>query len=236
MAAARRLNGEPARIDTLYRVETPEGVDLALRAAGPVPRAAAYVVDLLIRLAAYLALIPLTAASDLGTGLLLLLLFAIEWLYPVVFEIARGATPGKCALGLRVVHDDGTPVGASASLLRNLLRTVDFLPLFYAAGLVCLLIDRRFRRLGDLAAGTLVIYTDPPPRRPVIPRRPARTPTQPLDMATRHAILDFAERSNRLSQDRAAELAALIANEPALEGDAALEHVLGIANWAARGR
>lgn len=236
MATVGALRGERARIDTLHRVETPEGVDLALRPAGPVPRAAAYVLDLLIRLAAYLALTPLTAASDLGTGLLLLLLFAIEWLYPVVFEITRGATPGKRALGLRVVHEDGTPVGASASLLRNLLRTVDFLPLFYAAGLLCLLIDRRFRRLGDLAAGTLVIYADPPPRRRAIPRRPARTPAQPLDMATRRAILDFAERSNRLSPGRAAELAALIANDPGLEGDAALEHVLGIANWAAHGR
>ncbi|MCF7988934.1 MAG: RDD family protein [Thiohalocapsa sp.] len=223
-------------IDTLRRIETPEGADIALRLAGPVPRAAAFALDALLRLGAYLLLTPLIAASELGLGLLLLMLFAIEWLYPVLFEISRGATPGKLALGLRVVHDDATPVAGPASLLRNLLRVVDFLPLFYAAGLVCTLIDRDFRRLGDLAAGTLVVYADPPPRRASIPQRPPRRPPRPLDAETQRAILDFAERSNRLGPQRSAELAELIADDPHAGGGAALEQVLGMANWAARGR
>ena len=100
-------------IDTLRVLETPEGVDLSLHLAGPVPRAAAFVLDLLVRTAVYLALAPLLALAGVGTGLLLLALFLLEWFYPVFFELARGATPGKRALGLLVVHDDGTPVSVT---------------------------------------------------------------------------------------------------------------------------
>ena len=102
------------------------------------------------------------ALAGLGQGLMLLGFFLLEWFYPVFFELRSGATPGKRAMGLRVVHDDGTPVGAVASVIRNLLRVADFLPLFYAAGLVSCLVDRDFRRLGDLAAGTLVVHSEPP--------------------------------------------------------------------------
>ena len=69
----------------------------------------------------------------------------------------RGQTPGKKVLGISVINDDLSPVTLGTSMVRNLLRTVDFLPLFYLAGLVCMLSNQRFQRLGDLAAGTLVI-------------------------------------------------------------------------------
>ena len=221
------------RIDTLRVFETPEGVDLGLRLAGPVPRAAAFVIDLLIRAALYLVLTPLMALAGLGGGLVLLALFLTEWFYPVWFEVRSGATPGKRALGLAVVHDDGTPVGPSASLIRNLLRAVDFLPLFYGVGLVSMLVDRDFRRLGDLAAGTLVIYAECPPVERRIPEYSPCAPAGRLDIEMQRAILDYAERSPRLSAPRRVELAELATGD---RGDAAVARLLGIANWLARGR
>lgn len=221
--------------------ETPEGVDLALRLAGPVPRAAAQAIDWLIRLVLYLVLTPLAAFAGVGVGLMLLGLFLVEWFYPVWFELRSGATPGKKAMGLLVVHDDGTPVGPSASLIRNLLRALDFLPLFYATGLISMLIDRDFRRLGDLAGGTLVVYADRPRVDRHIPEHPPRALAGRLDTDLQQAILDFAERSPRLSRARCAELAELAASDGLIgggvgRGEAAVADLLGVANWIARGR
>ena len=232
--------------------ETPEGVNLALRLAGPISRAAAQAIDWLIRLVLYVVLAPLAAFSGVGTGLMLLGLFLVEWFYPVWFELRSGATPGKKAMGLVVVHDDGTPVGPSASLIRNLLRALDFLPLFYSTGLISMLIDRDFRRLGDLAAGTLVVYADGPRVDRQIPEQPPRAPAGRLDTDLQQAILDFAERSPRLSRARCAELAELAVGDGLIgtgagmgagmgaargeRGEAAVADLLGVANWIARGR
>ncbi|MGV8435388.1 RDD family protein, partial [Pseudomonas aeruginosa] len=87
-------------------------------------------------------------------GLGLLLTFVMTWWYMVLFEVLnQGRSPGKQMMGLRVVHDDGTPVGWAASLLRNLLRFADILPFGYALGLLCCLNHPAFKRLGDIAAG-----------------------------------------------------------------------------------
>ncbi|MBK1633445.1 RDD family protein [Thiohalocapsa halophila] len=221
-------------IDTLRRFETPEGVEIALRLAGPVPRALAFAIDFAIRAGLYLLLLPLAGLAGVGVGLLLLALFLLEWLYPVLFELRSGATPGKRAMGLLVVHADGTPVGPSASLLRNLLRAADFLPVLYGLGLAAMLADRDFRRLGDLAAGTLVIHRDAPPLPAALPVHPPLPPPAPLDLATQQAVLAFAERSRTLSPARQAELAALagLTTAPGADPVAAL---LGIANWISRG-
>ena len=222
-------------VDTLRRFETPEGVEIALRLAGPVPRALAFAIDLAIRAGLYLALLPLAGFAGVGVGLLLLALFLLEWLYPVLFELRTGATPGKRAMGLLVVHADGTPVGPSASLLRNLLRAADFLPVLYGLGLAAMLADRDFRRLGDLAAGTLVIHRDAPPLPAALPAHPPLPPPAPLDLATQQAVLAFAERCRTLSPARQAELAALagLTTAPGADPVAAL---LGIANWISRGK
>ena len=223
-------------IDTLRVHETPEGVDLELRVAGPAVRAAALAIDSLIRFVLYLALIPLLALSGLGLGLVLLGLFLLEWFYPVFFELRSGTTPGKSAMGLRVVHDDGTPVGALASVIRNLLRVADFLPLFYAAGLVSCLVDRDFRRLGNLDTGILVVHSEPPLRPQGIPERPARCPPGDFELQTQGAVLAFAERCPRLSSGRRSELAEALVGPLRQRGEAAVEVVLGYANWLARGQ
>lgn len=239
-----------APLDTLRLNETPEGVDLGLRPAGPAVRALALVLDSAIRLALYLVIALLSGliGVGIGGGPILIAVFLLEWFYPVAFEVWTGATPGKSAMGLAVIHDDGTPVGLPASLIRNLLRVVDFLPLFYGVGLVCTLADRDFRRLGDLAAGTLVIHADTPaagqsagpPTADVSPR----PPPQGLSLATAQAILAWRERAGRLSEARRIELAeTLLAHLPAagdgqipLRGPAALTRVMGYANWLAGAR
>ena len=221
-------------LDTVRRVETPEGVELDLPLAGPVVRAQAWLVDALIRGAVWigvvLAAFPFGA---LGRGFGLLVLFGLTWLYPVLFEVLRrGATPGKALLGLRVVHDNGTPVGWTASAVRNLIRAADFLPFGYAAGLLSCLWDVDFRRLGDLAAGTVVIHAERPARPPDLPAAIPLRPGIDLTVPEQRAVLAFAERTVSLTPERARELAGLI---PALSGGGAeaTARLQGVAAWIA---
>jgi len=155
-------------LDTRYRVEIPGGIQLEAQVVGPIPRAFAFAIDLIIRgviiIVLWMASIPL-GLGGMGGGVFLIFLFVIEWLYPVLFEIfARGQTPGKKMFGISVINDDLSPVTLGTSLVRNLLRTVDFLPLFYLVGVVAMLSNRRFQRLGDMAAGTLVISVREAPK------------------------------------------------------------------------
>ena len=202
---------ERAALDTVHAVETPEGCVLALRVAGPFARARAWLVDLGIRLFLYLVGGTVLGTLDaLGAGLAMVLVFGLEWGYPVVFEIWReGQTPGKRLCGLAVVHVDGTPVQARAAVVRNVLRAVDFLPVGYMVGLVTMVVAGAGRRLGDLAAGTLVVHTDG--GRVVDARTWDESGAEPLPVALttreRRAVVDFALRVRRLSPARADELA-----------------------------
>ena len=200
-------------LDTRRLVETPEGIDLILRPAGLMPRALAFGIDLLIRGAILLAaFIVLGLLGQFGAGLGTILYFLVNWWYPVLFEVLyQGRTPGKKVMGLRVVHDDGTPVGWAASLTRNLLRAVDMLPFAYCVGAISSLSHPSFKRLGDLAAGTLVVYRDEPPKRPQLPEADAERAPFSLSLVEQRALLDFAERSADLSAARRAELAGILA-------------------------
>jgi len=221
-------------LDTARRIATPEGIELALRLAGPVPRALAWAVDLLLRLAILGVLsMVLGALGGFGMGILFLAWFFLEWLFPAWCEVNwAGATPGKKALNLIVLHDDGTPVRWPAALARNLLRAVDFLPLFYCFGLVAMLMNREFKRLGDLAAGTIVVYTEPKPRGFAIPEAPPLAPPVALTLPEQRAILDFAERTPGLTEERAEELASIPRGLVGrLEGRAAAARLVRIANF-----
>ncbi|TWD45512.1 RDD family protein [Pseudomonas sp. SJZ131] len=200
-------------LDTRYHVETPEGIDLPLRPAGLLVRALAFSIDLGVRgLILGLLFIVLAFLGRLGAGLGSLLLFAISWWYMVLFEVLnQGRSPGKHLMGLRVVQDDGTPIGWSASLLRNLLRFVDMLPFGYFLGAISCLQHPTFKRLGDLAAGTLVIYSEAKLRRPELPEAQPRRPAFALTLTEQRAILGFAERQSELSPARVDELASLLA-------------------------
>ena len=110
-----------APLDTRYQIETPEGIDLPLRPAGLMPRALAFGFDLGLRgLILGILFIALAFLGNLGIGLGSILLFLVSWWYMVLFEVLnQGCSPGKQIMGLRVVQDDGTPIGWSASLIRN---------------------------------------------------------------------------------------------------------------------
>jgi len=173
-------------------IPTPEGVDLELVLAGLGSRLVAGVVDYLIRGAILLALviIGITAVGDTGAGGFLVAgLFVAGFLvyfgYDVAFEtLASGRTPGKRATGLRVVRLGGEPVGFVASAVRNLLRLVDGLPGTYVVGAASILFSRRNQRLGDLAAGTLVVRE----RRAPLPGGPPPVPD--FAVADRYAAWD----------------------------------------------
>ncbi len=221
-------------LDTRQAIETPEGIAIEIVVAGPVSRALAWLLDTLIRSAIYIALaIPASFLGKMGWGILLILIFLIEWFYPVYFEVMKnGATPGKQSLGLRVLHDDATPIGWSASVVRNLLRVVDFLPAFYGFGLITMLLNKDFKRLGDIVAGTVVVYADKTP--PVFEANdiPATAPPFPLQLTEQQAILSFAQRSPLLTDERAEELAALTG--PLVENTgSARQRLLAISNWIA---
>jgi uncharacterized RDD family membrane protein YckC len=223
-------------LDTERRIATPEGIELTLRLAGPVPRALAWLLDLGLRLAVLLpATMILGPLGGFGIGLLLLAWFALEWLFPAWCEVRwGGATPGKKALKLVVLHDDGTPVGWSAALVRNLLRAVDFLPLLYGLGLATMLMSREFRRLGDLAAGTIVVHAEPAPRALEIPTAPPLAPPVALTLPEQRAILHYAERANGLTAERARELARIPRDLlPSAHGRDPVERLIRIANFLA---
>jgi uncharacterized RDD family membrane protein YckC len=224
-------------LDTTRRVATPEGIELTLRLAGPVPRALAWSVDLALRLA--LVLLVMTLAAPLGRagwGVVLLALFFVEWLLPAWFEARmRGQTPGKRLFGIAVLNDDGTPLRWPGALTRNLLRAVDFLPFMYGFGLVTMLLNRDFKRLGDLAAGTVVVYqsaADDSSRK--IPQAPPVAPPVALDLEEQRAVLELAERSSGLTRERVEELATLptpLVGQ--LDGPRAAARLLGMANHLA---
>jgi hypothetical protein len=154
----------------------------------------------------------------------------VSWWYMVLFEVLnQGRSPGKQWMGLRVVQDDGTPIGWSASLLRNLLRFVDMLPFGYFLGAISCLQHPTFKRLGDLAAGTLVIYREQPLARPQLPDIQPRRPAFTLTLTEQRAILGFAERQGELSEARVKELAAILAQPLQVSAPGAVDELNGIA-------
>ncbi len=205
-------------LDTTHNIATPEGVELKLPVAGLPARVLAWLIDALIKfLAIAVSGIVLAFLGTAGSGLYLLGLFAVFWLYNVVFEVFnRGATPGKRALGLKVMNTNGTPVGWSGSIIRNLLRFVDAIPGCYLLGFLSVLLSERFQRLGDLAAGTIVIYDTPASRlSPEAGIEPLPL-LVPLSADEQQAIVSFAERAPRINAARVDELAELL--EPVFEG------------------
>src|SRR5215510_2035472 len=152
-------------LDTVVAAETPEGIVLELRPAGLSARFYAFLIDWFVRLMiAYATLIASAFLGGLGLGFWLLFYFLLEWFYPVAFELSRwGATPGKIVVGIKVVMDNGLPVTPAASFTRNLLRVADFLPFLFGAGIVSMLLRQDSKRLGDLAAATIVVHQ---PQRP----------------------------------------------------------------------
>jgi len=224
-------------LDTTRRVATPEGIELTLRLAGPVPRALAWGIDFLLRVALVLAVMGIASYfGRAGWGVVLLTAFFAEWLLPAWLEARWGGqTPGKRLFGIAVLNDDGTPLRWPAALTRNLLRAADFLPLFYGIGLTAMLASRDFKRLGDLAAGTVVVYLgENSAAERKIPEAPPVAPPVSLDLEEQRAVLELAERSATLTRERFEELAELPTPlVGSLRTERAAARLLGIANHLA---
>ena len=223
-------------LDTIRAFETPEGIELQLHVAGPISRAGAWIVDFLIRAILYIFCAYLFSIfGEVGWGISLIVFFLIEWFYPVLFEVLQGTTPGKKRFNLWVCHDNGTPISWQASMVRNLLRVADFLPFMYAFGLICMLSNRDFKRLGDMAAGTLVIYRDDVARNYEIPDVKPLSSPQPLKLLEQRAILEYAERSRGLSEARCIELSNLLEVLSTQTGETGRKRLLCYAKWIQRG-
>jgi uncharacterized RDD family membrane protein YckC len=208
---------------------TPEGIEFVLFPAGLPVRTAAYGIDKgiqwLILLAVSLSSAFLTGA--IGAWLWPILSFCVEWFYHVICELAfRGQSPGKRIMGIRVVRADGAPVDPASSFLRNLLRFADTFFFLYPIALVTMAVSPGFRRLGDWAGGTLVVYT---PKALRLARPSAEppadwlshyaqvTPARPLSRGEKQAVLMFARRYPLLGEARANEIARIYA--PLLRGE-----------------
>lgn len=220
-------------LDTYREVVTPEGVALHLPAAGPVPRALAWAIDLSIRIVVLMvASMVLAMLGTAGFGPYAVLMFLVFWFYPVLFEVLdHGRTPGKRALGLRVIAANGAPVGWLAAFTRNLMRTVDMLPFGYATGLLASLADPWGRRLGDMVAGTLVVHDARPHEPQAAPVSAALAPAVVLLPHEQAALVAFGERGPQLTQERQAELADLAEPLVQARGSLAVARLYGIANW-----
>jgi uncharacterized RDD family membrane protein YckC len=246
----RSLYTSPVPLDSASKltVETPEQIGIDFELAGLGSRLLAALIDFLcmsvfIAVAIGLALGAAGGEADswrrvaenatgqepwtrgLGvaaTILVLLAIFVVQWGYYIICEMTMdGASPGKRALGLRVIRDNGLPVGFVQSMVRNLVRVVDFLPWAYGVGLVATFASGRSQRLGDLAAGTLVIklgshplaQLEPPPGPP-----PGSDVLRPEERELVHRF--FARSGKMLPEARralASEIAAPLAQRRGLK-------------------
>jgi uncharacterized RDD family membrane protein YckC len=225
-------------------IRTPENIELSYALAGPGSRAVAYLLDVFLMLAVFQVLINLIVAAFS----LLITAFGVAgqmWIaaigalasfglyngYFIVFEwLLNGQTPGKRMLHVRVIKQGGYSLRFFDTLLRNLLRVVDFLPLFYGVGLTSLLLTRDSQRLGDLLAGTLVVYQEPVQTDSLMADLPAAFDSEPplpsaqLAAIPNQAILladEFLRSRTELvprpRQEIAAELAELIRQSSGLQ-------------------
>ncbi|GDX82129.1 hypothetical protein LBMAG42_39400 [Deltaproteobacteria bacterium] len=148
-------------LDNRVALETPEHVELRVSLAGPAARGLAWGIDAAIRVVVLGVLGSFVlgiGGEGIGTGAWLILLFVMDWAWYVFWEwLDDGRSPGKRVMHLRVMRLDGTPVGPREVMLRNLVRVADALPGLYFVGAASAFADARFRRLGDIVAGTIVV-------------------------------------------------------------------------------
>lgn len=146
-----------------YVIRTPENVTFEFELAGIASRALAWLIDVLVMAALIVAAAQVAGvfvpfAGGLAGALLFIAGFVVLWWYQTLFEWWWGGqTLGKRLVGLRTLSADGVRIGFTQSVVRNLVRVVDMMPGLYLVGGVSALLDGHGRRLGDLAAGTIVV-------------------------------------------------------------------------------
>jgi uncharacterized RDD family membrane protein YckC len=216
-----RENGRREPLDCVVRLVTPERIVIEHPLAGPSRRFVAYLMDqallVVLLLLAFLFFLFLSLGSQSGLGPFMIAYFALTWGYGAFCEgIFNGQTVGKRVMGIRVVSERGVPISGAQAVLRNLVGAVDGLfPFFYQPALASMVVSSKFQRLGDLAAGTMVVVEERRWRRGVtriddaevlalIPWLPSRIAAG-SDLA--RVLSDYVEARKRFGPAHRAEMA-----------------------------
>lgn len=178
------MSAELRQIDSTIDVVTPENISFQYQLAGPFRRLPAFIVDVGIRMVVWVLLLivfvlagALTGGGELAVAIWLLVWFMMEWFYGGLFETFwNGQTIGKRMFGMRVLRIDGQPINGLQAVMRNILRSVDMMPLIPMSawtgqelpwavptclfGLLTPIVTRRYQRLGDLVCGTMVVVEE----------------------------------------------------------------------------
>jgi uncharacterized RDD family membrane protein YckC len=238
------------------KVETPEQVDIDLPLAGIGTRGLAYLLDLVFQLiplmvlaTALYVILPEDARpsgvfdsdhrpgprrlNPLAGAIFSMIVFVTNFGYFVIFELRwRGQSPGKRTLGLRVMRDGGYAIDGRCALVRNLLRAVDILPFAYLLGMVTLFIGRQGKRVGDYAAGTIVV-SERRDRARRWPEAPAPRAAERLSLEERALVEQFLLRRAslgvqaraRLARELATRLSRRLGQPPPADAEQFLERV-----------
>ncbi len=227
----------PEKLDNRHEIELAEGISIQLSPASLMPRLLARLIDFAIQMGAYwvlaivLEVIGAVMGGEVASGLYMLIGFLVFWFYDPIFEVlGRAATPGKMLMKLRVVKLSGSPTDLSSSFLRALLWPFDLFPLGMA-GITAVLATPNSQRLGDLAAGTLVVHVIDPhvDELPELAVRPIR-PAVPLQREEQLAFIEFGRRHALLSAERQQEIVDSL--EPHRgTAPSGMHYALGIAKW-----
>jgi len=236
-------------MDGTLKIPSVTGIDVELRIAGPGGRSYAFVIDWHIRVLVALAWMIVGAFGYFGSirsiqsleasqsDFVLIVVVPAAALYllyhPVLEVLMRGRTPGKRMAGVRIVKRDGGVPGIGPLLVRNLFRLVDSLPFFYLVGLAATLLTKQCVRIGDIAAGTLLVYDDA--EAGTFDDAPSSRGIERLGLERAELVRDLLTRWPELREDARALLARrLLEREEAVPKDigddelrARLERLLG---------
>ncbi len=203
-------------------IATPEQVELEFAVAGLGSRFVAVLIDHLIQIGGLLLLLFVTAYAmtsledhvgrPLGNWTVAVFIgfnFLIVWGYFALFETYwRGQTPGKHVMKLRVIKDSGRQITLFEAMARNLLRVIDYLPALYLVGVISMISTKRNQRLGDLAAGTIVIHERREEQPLLLERGTSIMPAQSLPAYDPFASSAAAHSAAGLPADAVARLSA----------------------------
>lgn len=220
-------------MDRTLDIRTPESIELRYELAGIGSRFLAVAIDLVLQLIMMALIVwgfywigshapkntthaPDSLATNIGIALIIFIIFVVFFGYFILFEAFwNGQTPGKKALGIRAVRDGGYPIDFTASLVRNLIRVGEMIFGFYAIACVVAVFSPMNKRVGDLAAGTVVVreskMDSPTAFLKEMREEPVYASTAYVSGEERALIKRFLERREALSAHRRAELAEQIA-------------------------
>ncbi len=240
------MGGKSEQIDSIVQIVTPENIAFDYAVAGPFRRLAAFAIDLLVRAAALMVVgfivvvsLPIMGGFSAAGGLIAW--FLLDWFYGSLFEAyMNGQTPGKRVMSLRVVTTEGQPINGLQAVLRNIMRYVDMMPplslqvfgafvttsippvyLFPTGmlGLIVMMLNDRFQRLGDIVCGTMVIQEERHWLTGMAKLEDARTvklaefipPDFQVSRSMAHTLSTYVERRRFFSQPRRRDIAAHVA-------------------------